>query len=173
MAVETVCMVRAAGRSPQGEATVVVLGCKVQGETPSHVLRERLEAARLYLEVHPEAMCILSGGKGQGEDISEAACMYRYLTGQGIDPSRLYCEDRSTSTRENLAFSQEIIEEQGLCPSIAIVTSEFHGYRAGKIAEQLGLEWGSVPSKTAWWLLPTYYARELYGILYQWLGLGA
>ena len=37
-----------------------------------------------------------------------------------------------------------------------------------EIAEELGLEYTSVSASTAWWLLPTYYVRELYGILYQW-----
>lgn len=51
---------------------------------------------------------------------------------------------------------------------IAIVTNEFHEYRAGVIAGRLGLSYGAVSAKTAWWLLPTYYARELFGVLYEW-----
>jgi uncharacterized SAM-binding protein YcdF (DUF218 family) len=47
------------------------------------------------------------------------------------------------------------------------VTSEFHEARAGLIAERLGIRAGSVPAPTTLWLLPTYYVRELYGLLYQ------
>lgn len=165
---ETVCMVRANQKEAAPDATMVVLGCKVQGEAPSLMLQERLDAACVYLSEHEDTICILSGGQGTDEDISEAECMYRYLIDRGIAPERLYLEDRSVSTRENLQFASEIIEEEGLSRNLLIVTSEFHTYRAGRIAEELGMEYGSAPGRTAWWLLPTYYIRELYGILQQW-----
>ncbi len=170
--VETVCIVKAAKKKPAENATLIVLGCKVYGEKASRTLRERLDAAYDYLVENEDADCVLSGGQGKEEDISEALCMYRYLEDKGINPSRLYLEDTSTTTRENLANSLEVMEEKGLNTKIAIATSEFHEYRAGEIAKALGLKYGAVPGHTAWWLLPTYYVRELYGILYQWCGLG-
>lgn len=169
VAAETACMVAAAGKKPAADATLVVLGCKVNGESPSLMLHERLETAYAYLADHPDSACVVSGGQGTDENISEAECMYRYLTDKGIDPARLYREDRSTSTRENLAFSRELIEEEKLTPSIAIVTNEFHEYRAGKVAEALDMDYGAVPAGTTLYLLPTFYVRELYGILYQWI----
>ncbi|MBQ1193453.1 MAG: YdcF family protein [Lachnospiraceae bacterium] len=166
--IETCFMVHAAGKTPQNGSTLIVLGCKVNGEQPTLMLRERLDAAYEFLIANEDSLCILSGGKGNGEDISEAECMYKYLIDKGIRSSRLYIEDKSTSTRENLAFSYKIIEKYDLPKNIAIATNEFHIYRAGIIAEELGLEYTSVSASTAWWLLPTYYVRELYGILYQW-----
>lgn len=50
-----------------------------------------------------------------------------------------------------------------------IVTNEFHQYRAGIITKELGLSYGAVPAKTAPWLFPTYYAREFFGVLYEWI----
>lgn len=167
--VETGCMISAARREPQSNDTVIVLGCQVIGERPSLMLGERLEAACDWLSEHPEAVCILSGGQGSDEAISEAECMYRYLVDKGIDSGRLYMEDRSTSTRENLAFSLKIIQENDLNSRVAIVTNEFHEYRAARIAKGLEMECAAVPAATEWWLLPTYYVRELYGILYEWL----
>ena len=67
------------------DSTVVVLGCQVKGEAPSLTLTERLDAAYDYLCSHPDAACILSGGQGDDEKISEAECMYRYLTKKGFD----------------------------------------------------------------------------------------
>ena len=171
-AVETVCIVKAAKKKPAENATLIVLGCKVYGEKASRTLRERLDAAYDYLAENEDTDCVLSGGQGKDEDISEALCMYRYLEEKGIDTSRLYLEDTSATTRENLANSLHIISEKGLNREIAIATSDFHEYRAGQIAKALGLKYGAVPGHTAWWLLPTYYVRELYGILYQWCGLG-
>lgn len=167
--IESSCMIRAACKTPAQNSTVVVLGCRVYGERASLSLQERLIAAYNYLSEHAGSVCIVSGGKGEGEDISEAECMYRYLIDLGIDASRIYKEDQSSTTRENLAFSQKIIEENGLNPTIAIATSEYHEYRAGKIAESLGIEYAAVPAKTAIWLFPTYYVRELYAIFYEWI----
>lgn len=165
----TILMLRAMGNEPKGHETLVVLGCRVYGEVPSLSLRERLEAAYEYLEAHPEAYCVVSGGQGDGENISEAECMYRYLTERGIDGERIFKEDASTTTRENLEFSLNLIKEKDLPQEIAIVTSEYHQYRASLVAKELGLENTAVCGKTAKWLLPTFYIRELYGILYQWV----
>ena len=167
--IESACMIVAANKDPEPGATVVLLGCRVYGERASLSMVERLDAAYEYLMEHPQSVCVLSGGKGDGENITEAECMYRYLVNKGIDASRLYKEEASTTTRENLLYSKQLIEEQGLHPVIAIATSEYHEYRAGLIAKSLGIEYASVPGKTAIWLFPTYYVRELYGILYEWV----
>lgn len=163
---ETVLMVRAAYHAPPQNTTAVVLGCSVKGTRPSAILEERLEAAYDYLSKNPEALCILSGGQGEGEDISEAECMHRYLTERGIDAKRLILETASTTTEENLRFSRELLNERGLGRTVTIITSEFHAYRAEKTAERLGLTAYSTPARTCLLYLPTYYLRELYGILY-------
>ncbi len=167
--IESACMIVAANKEPEPGATVVVLGCRVYGERASLSMVERLDAAYDYLVEHPQSACVLSGGKGDGENITEAECMYRYLENKGIDASRLYKEEASTTTRENLLFSKQLIEELGLHPVIAIATSEYHEYRAGMIANALEIDWAAVPGRTAIWLFPTYYVRELYGILYEWV----
>ncbi len=166
---ESACMIGAACKQPEENATVVVLGCRVYGERASLSMVERLQAAEEYLLENEEAVCVLSGGQGPGEDITEAECMYRWLAERGIAGDRLYKEEKSASTRENLAFSKALIEKEGLNPAIAVSTSEYHQYRAGKIAQGLDMEYGAVSAKTAIWLFPTYYVRELYGILYEWI----
>ncbi len=163
---ETVKIVGAAMHHPPENTTAVVLGCSVKGEHPSTVLNERLKAAYKYLLENEKAHCVLSGGQGPGEDISEAECMYRYLTEKGIGPERLLKEDKSTNTNENLKFSLDILKEQGLEGPITIITSDFHEYRANAAAEKLGIKSYSTPSHTFFLYLPTFYVRELYGILY-------
>lgn len=167
--VGTGCMMNACSRTPKSNATAIVLGCRVYGDWPSLMLRERMNAAIEYLNGNPEAMCVVSGGQGSGEDISEAECMYRYMTEHGIDGARIYKEEKSTSTEENMEFSLAVIKQNNLPEEIAIVSNEFHIYRAGLIASDCGLEFGTVPANTALWLLPTYYVRELYAILAEWI----
>lgn len=167
--IESSLMIVAANKTPTEDVTVVVLGCRVYGEHPSLSMVERLDAAYDFLVKHEDINCILSGGKGAGENITEAECMYRYLIDKGIDENRLYKEERSTTTRENLLYAKQIIEEYHLKPTIAIATSDYHVYRAGEVAKALGMEYRAIPGKTAIWLFPTYYVRELYGILYEWV----
>lgn len=167
--VETGCMISAVTKEPTEDATLVVLGCRTYGDRPSVMLASRLEVAYEYLTEHPESVCVVSGGQGPDEPLSEGEFMYKYLVRKGIAPERIYRETQSTSTRENLQFSKDLIEKEGLNPQIAIVTNEYHEYRASMIAEALDLEHGAVPAGTPMWLFPTYYVRELYGILYEWV----
>ena len=159
---------RAATNKPKQDATLLVLGCHVRGTQPSLMLSERLKAALKYMNEHEDSVAILSGGRGSDEDISESQCMYNYLTDNGIKPERLYMEDRSTSTIENLEFSYEIINKNGLNDTIAIVTNEFHICRASMIAKKLGLVTYAIPAHTHWWFYPTYLVREWFGVIYEW-----
>ena len=167
--IETGCMIHAATRKPAKDATLVVLGCRTYGDRPSIMLASRLDAAYEYLTEHPDALCVVSGGQGADEPVSEGEFMYQYLVKKGIAPERIYRETESTSTRENLQFSKRIREAEGLNPRIAIVTNEYHEYRASMIAKALDLEHSAVSAGTPLWLFPTYYVRELYGILYEWV----
>ncbi len=168
-AVISVFMISAANSPPTGNTTVIILGCKVRGETPSLMLSKRISAAYNFLAENPEAMCIVSGGQGSDELISEAECMKRVLVEKGISPDRIIMEDRSTSTYENIRFSIAKMEEYGLTGGVTIVTSEYHQLRAKMIADSYGLESSSISAKTAWYLLPTYWLREWFGVTYKFL----
>lgn len=156
-------------KKPAADATLIILGCKVHGARASLILEERLDAAYRYLEMHPKSVCVVSGGKGDDELISEAACMYQYLIEKGIDDSRIYLEDRSQNTRQNIFFSCDLIDRENLNPDFAIVSNEFHLYRALKIAGKRRKDVGGVPARTAWWLFPTYFVREQLCIINEFL----
>ena len=143
------------------DATVVVLGSKVSGTTPSADLRARIDAAAVYLKANPQAKCVVSGGQGAGELVTEASAMEKGLVLQGIDASRILTEDRSTTTVENLKNSLAVIKQNGLSSDLAIVTDEYHEFRAGKIAENLGAKSYAVCAQTPWYIFSACYAREL------------
>lgn len=156
-----------AKKTQEKNLTLVVLGCQVKGEAPSLMLKERLDTAFGYLEDNPKSACVVSGGQGRDEAISEALCMYNYLVNKGIDKDRIYIEDKSDSTYENLVFSDRIIKENGLYEKIGIVTNGFHEYRANMIAERIGIESFAVSADTIAFLAPTYYVREIFALLYE------
>lgn len=148
---------------------LIVLGAGVNGTTPSLSLQERLNTAYDYLLTHPDTICVVSGGQGPGEDITEAACMYNYLTLRGISPERILTEDKSTSTRENLLFSKAIIDgDAGESPTrVAILSAEYHLFRAKLMARDQGLEPILIPARTSWLSLRVnYFLREIAGVWY-------
>ena len=154
-------MVRAAGNTPAEEnTTLVVLGCKVKNGRPSRMLTRRLEVSRRYLTSHPDIKVVVSGGKGDDETISEAQCMKDFLTEHGISRERIYPEERSVNTAQNLSFTMDIIASEDLCSDITVVTDGYHQLRASLIARRLGIRCRCLSAHTSWWLLPTYWVRE-------------
>ncbi len=165
----TVCLVNAAFQKPPKNTNAIVLGCAVHGTSPSLMLQRRLKAALHYLEENPSANAVLSGGKGPGEDITEAQCMFEYLTTHGISEKRLYLEDQSENTKQNIEYSKKILQQIQTEKEITIITNEFHQYRASLLAKNAGFTPYSINGQTLFHLLPTYYIRELYAVLYQWI----
>ena len=92
-------------RVPENLDYLIVLGAHVDGTRLTLALLERTRRALQYLKENPRTIAVLSGGRGSGEQISEAQAMFHYLTAHGIPKERLILEDRSVNTKENLAFS--------------------------------------------------------------------
>lgn len=157
-------MIHGSKKTPAEGSTVVVLGCQVRGDVPSLALKMRMDAAYDYLTAHPDSKAVLSGGQGEGENMSEAKCMYDYLTEKGINGGRLFMEDKSTTTQENIRFSREIIEKNGLDPRLAVVTDWYHEFRAGIICDRQGAEHGAVSAETAPHLTANLVTREIFAI---------
>ncbi len=149
---------------------VIVLGAGVNGETPSAALWTRIRAAAAYLSDHPNIPVVLSGGKGSGENISEAEAMRRALwSSSEAFNARLLLEEQSTNTSENFSFSKALLEESGIDTEtayIAVVTNDFHCFRARMIAQREGLHTISVPAELPWWwLTANYYLREAFAVV--------
>ena len=159
------CIVKAMTEKPPGSLDyVIVLGAQVKGTLPSRALRRRLDCAADYAKENPETILVLSGGQGPDEGISEAECMYNYLLKKGIGKERMLPEDRSTSTRENLLYSDELY---GLKNSrVGICSNNFHIYRAMLLAEKVGYQSAfGIPSSADLWMQPHNILREICCIL--------
>ena len=149
---------------------LIVLGAGVNGSAPSLSMVNRLEGALDYLEAYPDAVAIVSGGQGAGEDVTEASAMHDWLVAHGMPESRIVQEDQSTSTRENLENSFAIIRSRGGDPAdgVAVVSSEYHLYRAKQMARALGAKPLGVAAETT---LPTmranYFIREAFAAAYM------
>jgi len=165
--VMSVLMVKAMNDPPPNEnTTLVVLGCKVKDGRPSLMLKRRLDASYEYLSEHESVKAVVSGGQGSDEIISEAQCMRDYLVSRGISPERIFMEDKSVNTAENLGFSQSIILKYSLPQKVTLVTDGFHQMRAEMLAKKQGIDPYNISGYTSWYIVPTYWVREWFGIVF-------
>ena len=143
---------------------VIVLGAGIRGTTPTRPLRYRIHTAYDYMMENPDTILIASGGKGWGEQISEAECIRNVLIEMGLYESRILLEDKSTDTEENIKNSYALIEDKER--RVGVVTNSLHIWRAVEIAKSQGHEKVSgVPAKT---LMPVgihYVVREFFGFI--------
>lgn len=155
---------------PPENVPVIVLGAQVYSEEKMGVsLTGRINAAYDYLLDNPQSSCIVTGGQGGDEPCPEALTEKNVLVKMGIDEERIFLEDRSHNTRENLVFAKEIAEKQGLGEEVAIVTQGFHMYRATQLAKAAGFTPYSLVAETDPLLFPEYYGRELLSLTKWWV----
>lgn len=153
------------GRSTEAKQTdyLLILGARVRGDTLSLSLKARLDQGLDYLQQYPDTKIILSGGQGPGENLTEAAAMKQYLVKQGVPASRILEENRSTSTYENLAFSRDLLKDQGVDPSgvtLTLITNDFHMLRSKLLADRVGLQVYGYPAETPPYTVPRMLTRE-------------
>lgn len=151
---------------------LIVCGAGVTGSRPSLSLMDRIDGAYDWLTAHPEGKAVLSGGQGPGEDLSEAQCMFDWLTDRGVDPGRLILEDGSSSSRENLENSLTLIAAGGgdAGGRIAVLSSEYHLHRLSWMAEKLGFEAVPVAAPTSNpFIFLNYAIRESFAMWELWV----
>ena len=148
---------------------VVVLGAGLMGgRRVSPLLASRLERGRsVYesLDAQGGPRLIVSGGKGSDERLSEADAMANYLVEAGFPAERILKEDQSSTTEENLRYSDALMRKAR--PDgyrCVVVTNDFHSYRAALIARDLGVPAQVVGSPTAAYFLPSATIREFIAV---------
>lgn len=136
---------------------------------PSYALRDRstptqptcaqIQLAYEWWQRFPQARLIMSTGDNQGLGISNASVMADYAVRLGVPRQNLIEEDRSLNTYENLRYSMEIIQAEGL-KQPTLVTLDLYTRRAVATARKLG--W-----KDFCWLSAFSRGQPAWG--YKWL----
>lgn len=158
----TVLIVTYQAAPPPPGRDVVVLGAQVySAERMGMSLRNRVERAAKYLLDNPESRCVVTGGQGGNEPCPESLTARNALVRLGIEPKRIFTEDRSRNTRENLKYAMETVRENGLDTNVVVVSQGFHLYRAVRLAESAGFTASGLPAETDPVIYPSYYGREL------------
>lgn len=164
ISVLAIVIVSGASVPDKGVDYVIVLGAQVRGYNPSYNLVTRLDKAYQYLKDNKDTRVIVSGGKGPGENISEAEAMKRYLINKGIEEERIIKEDKSANTDENIKFSKELISNKD--SKVVLVTNNFHVYRSIKIAKKQGINnIQGMGSSIRWYTVPNLYLREAIAVI--------
>lgn len=138
----------------------------LNGETVSPLLAGRLnKGIEVFESSGRKAKIIVSGGQGGDENISEAEAMKNYLLGKGISEHDIIMEDQSTTTLENMMFSKKIMDQMMSQYRVIFVTNDYHVFRTGTYAKQVGLKADGVGCKTAFYYWPNAFIREYIAII--------
>lgn len=153
------------GDHTEAADAVIVLGAAVHGDKVTWVLSNRLDTAITYLNAHPDAVAVVSGGQGPEETVTEASAMAKYMIERGIDETRILLEEQARNTVENFTYSKQLIDEKlGNDAKIAFVTTGFHVYRADRVAAAQGIDTVGIPAADVWYLAVNNFMRESVGI---------
>jgi len=153
------------------EDCVIILGCGIRGDVVLPTLQARLDKAMEYIKRNPEAIIIVSGGQGSKEDITEAEAMMRFLLTRGISQERIIKEEASRNTIQNLRNSKDILDRLffGREYTSAVITSDYHAYRVGMVASDVGIDARSFNANVEWYLRPSAYSREALSVCKYWI----
>lgn len=153
-------------------SVAVVLGAAVDTDVPSPVFEARLaHAVDLYKQGRVERL-VMTGAQGEGDRRSEAAAGAIYAMAHGVPGDAILIEDRSRTTRQNLANARALLGISASQPML-IVSDPLHMRRAMAVAADLGLN--ASASKTPYsryrsmrTKLP-FLAREVWFMHVHWL----
>ena len=103
----------------------------------------------------------------------EGEAIRNYLISQGIPEEQIIPETKSVNTLQNMKFSREIIRANAALteqpdaedPVIAFSTTNYHVFRAGILAADLGMNVDGMGAKTKWYFWPNALIREFVGML--------
>ena len=133
----------------------------IDGNKVSKLLSDRIDKAlEVYRKDPTPPILIPSGGQGGNETVSEARAMADYILSKGIPEGNICIEDKSTTTYENLTNSKAIIEAKQGEKYTALVTSNYHVYRALRYCKKIGLKCTGIGSHVAFYYWPSALIRE-------------
>lgn len=159
-------------QAPTAPKAIIVLGSGTPNCEASRALIERLRQGMLQASKAPAAWLVVSGGVDFGHSCTEAEVMAKYLSQQGFDMTRVLQESESTSTHENMIFSERLLRDKGINKSdpIQIVTNDFHTIRSEKIATRAGYTNATlIAAPTPLYMRYNAWTREYFAFISGWM----
>lgn len=148
---------------------ILILGCQIRDDGSLYpTIRGRVEEAITFAEKQlrltgKAAIFMPTGGKGSDERLSEGEAMKRYLILNKIPEERIIAETESTTTYENLVNCRRIINDD--TKKVAFSTTNYHVFRSGIIANEIGWKIDGMGAKTVMYNWPNAMAREFIALI--------
>jgi uncharacterized SAM-binding protein YcdF (DUF218 family) len=138
----------ARGDDTRRSEAIVVLGAAQYNGRPSPVFKARLDhAAELYHDrVAP--LIVVTGGKQIGDQFTEATSGANYLHGKGVPDAAILRETTSRTSWESLSAAARVLQNRGE-KDVVLVSDPFHALRIRSIANELGLDAVTSPTRTS------------------------
>lgn len=115
---------------------ILILGCGVrEDDTPSLMLRDRLEAGIALYEAGAAEKLLMSGDHGRKE-YDEVNTMKDFAMERGIPSEDIFMDHAGFSTYDSMYRARDVF----CAEKVIIVTQAYHLPRALYVAEKLGLE---------------------------------
>lgn len=114
---------------------VLVLGAGVWGDSPSHMLEERLNKGIEVYKTGCTKRILMSGDHGR-EEYDEVNVMKDFAVDGGAIAEEVFMDHAGFSTYESMYRAKEVFQVK----KVVIVTQKYHLYRAVYNARKLGLD---------------------------------
>ena len=168
--------VKAARSTPDPDRDyMLILGCQIKKDgTLTPLLRGRADRALEFAGLQrgkagKELVFVPSGGQGADEVMPEGQAIRNYLIETGVAPEAILTEDRSENTEKNFQYSIDLIRRH--CgeaePKIAFATTNYHVFRSGILAEQMGVHAQGIGGRTRTYFWVNAFIREFIATVYS------
>lgn len=114
---------------------VLVLGAGVWGNSPSHMLEERLNRGIEVYNTGCTDRILMSGDHGR-EEYDEVNVMKGFAVDSGVEADTVFMDHAGFSTYESMYRARDVFGVN----KVIIVTQKYHLYRAVYNARKLGLD---------------------------------
>lgn len=127
---------------------IVVLGAAQFNGVPSPILRARLDHAYDLYHRELAPVIVVTGGNQPGDQFTEATASADYLLKLGVPDEDILREVNGTSSWESLAAASQFLKERDIS-DVLLVSDPFHSYRIEAIADELGLQGHTSPTRSS------------------------
>ena len=127
---------------------IVVLGAAQYDGRPSPQLQARLDHALKLWNLNLASYMVVTGGKQVGDRFTEAAAARKFFESKGVASELILEENTGTTTYASLLAVSQVISEQKIT-KVVIVSDPFHQLRAKLIAQEVGLDAKSSPTRSS------------------------
>lgn len=138
------------GRADQARPVdaIVVMGAAQYDGRPSPQLQARLDHVVELWEQGLAPVVVVTGGNRPGDRFTEAESSAAYLVDHGVPVDAIVGEDEGSTSWESMQAVAELLGPLGL-DRVLLVSDPFHSLRIRLMADELGLEAYTSPTRTS------------------------